>query len=269
MHKPEPLISVITVCYQSAGTLAGTLESLRAQTVKRFESIVVDGGSTDGTQKLVADFDDVVDQFVSEPDKGIYDAMNKGVALARAPYIAFLNSDDAYPMHTIETWVNAIECSGKDAYYGNMTKVRYWGGERFTRLEKPNIELMPKTMGIFHPSTCVAKKWFETLGGFDLKYRLAADYDWLLGLYLAKAEFEYVDESLSIFSVDGVSNTSCDSYREAADIQRRRGLEHYKEMEGLFELCKKKQTKQRIIAKFAKLPFFKSIYRQKLKKNWN
>ncbi len=269
MPKSEPLISVITVCYQSAETLGATLESLRAQTNQRFESIVVDGGSTDGTRELVSDFDDVVDQFVSEPDKGIYDAMNKGVGLAKAPYIAFLNSDDAYPKHTIETWVNAIEHSGKDAYYGNMTKVRNWGGERFTRLEKPNIDLMPKTMGIFHPSTCVAKKWFDTLGGFNLSYQLAADYDWLLGLYLAKAEFEYIDKSLSIFSVDGVSNASCESYREASEIQKRRGLAHHQDMEALYELCKKKRVKQRIIAKFVKLPIIKSIYRQKLKKNWN
>src|SRR5512139_2191450 len=92
----KPLVSVVTVCYNAAGTIAATLDSVRAQTWRPLESVVVDGGSKDGTLDIVARYADVTGTVVSEPDGGIYDAMNKGIDLARGDILHFLNADDSF-----------------------------------------------------------------------------------------------------------------------------------------------------------------------------
>lgn len=268
MSASNPIISVVTVCYNSSETIGRTLASLRAQTDQRFESIIIDGGSSDHTKEVVSQFSDVVTHLVSEPDKGIYDAMNKGVALAKGNYIAFLNSDDAYLEDTIALVIAKIEGENPDVVYGNLIKERVFGDEVFTRLEKPELENMEQTMSIFHPASFVRKSLFDVHGDFDLRFKLAADYHWFLKVYLAKATFAYVDAPLAIFSVGGVSNFSCESYREAAQFQAELGLESSVEMQELHGLCLKKQKRQRLIAMFANWPIIKQVYARRLKKRW-
>lgn len=263
----SPLVSVITVAFNSEATIGRTLQSLAGQTNTDFESIVIDGASTDGTPEIVAEYDGLVSQFISEPDKGIYHAMNKGVALARGKYIAFLNSDDAYLSHTIDA---ISQAAGRaDILYGNLRKERRIDGETLSRIEKPNIEKMPYTMGIFHPATFVAKHLFEKYGGYDLRFKLAADYHWLLRAYLDENSFHHIDRELAVFSTGGISNVSCESYREAADIQREMNLNHYPDMLRDYQRCLSKAKKQRIIAMFARLPVFRAVYKSMVKKRWS
>ncbi len=269
MQESNPLISIVTVCYNSADTIARTLDSLRSQSDKRFESIVIDGGSTDATPDIVTQYGDVVTYFVSETDRGIYDAMNKGIRQAKGDYIAFLNSDDAYLDQTIAKVIGKIESSSSDVVYGNLIKERVFGNEVFTRVEKPVLENMEKTMSIFHPATFAKKELFDMHGGFDTRFKLAADYQWLLKVYLANSRFEYVDESLALFSVGGASNFSCESYREAAQFQSEFGLTSAAQMRELHSLCLKKQKRQRLIAMFANWPIIKQIYTRRLKKRWS
>lgn len=268
MKSDQPKISVITVCYNSAETLGAALESLRNQTNKDFESIVVDGGSKDSTPSIVKAYSDVVDQFVSEPDKGIYDAMNRGVALAQGEYIAFLNSDDRYFPNTIAQVVASISSGDADVYYGDLMKERVFGKEVFTRLEKPDLSRMEKTMSIFHPASFAKKALFEKHGGFDLRFKLASDYHWFLKVYLADARFEYIAEPLAVFHVGGASNLSCESYREASEFQAELGLKSSAQMSELYDQCLKKQGRQRLIARFANLPILRQIYLNRLKKRW-
>lgn len=267
--KKAPIISIITVSYNSAATIGRTLESLRQQTDKRFESIVIDGGSKDGTMDIVKTDPDVVTKFISETDKGIYDAMNKGIALAEGKYLAFLNSDDAYFPDTIASVIAFGEKHNPDIIYGDMQKERQLEKELLTRIEKPNLHKMPETMGIFHPATFTKKELFDRFGGYDLRFKLAADYHWLLRAYLENIDFQYLDKVLVKFSVGGVSNFSCESYREAIQIQEELKTGTSENMRELYELCQRKMRKQRIIAKIAALPIIKALYRRQIKKRWD
>jgi len=262
----SPLISVITVSFNSAKTIAHTLRSLNEQTSGNFESIVIDGNSTDGTQAVVESFGNLVSQFVSENDTGIYHAMNKGIDLARGRYISFLNSDDRYPENSIQT-ISEQELDA-DIYYGNMVKERYLNGKLFTRIEKPDISRMEKTMSIFHPSTFAKRELFSNLGKFSLEYSLASDYHWLLRAYLKGFTFEYIDAPLNIFRVGGVSNFSCKSYSEAARIQKEFELPS-DDMLKQYDLCQKKMRRNQLLSVITRLPLFRSIYENRVKKNWS
>lgn len=265
----QPIISIITVAYHSEATIGRTLESLRQQTDRNFESIVIDGGSTDRTMAIVKSYSDVVTKTISEKDSGIYDAMNKGIALAEGKYIAFLNSDDAYFPETVARIVAFAENRKPEIIYGNMQKERLLGAEILTRVEKPNLNMMPQTMGVFHPATFTKKDVFERFGGYDLRFKLAADYHWFLRAYLEKVQFEYLDEVLVKFSVGGASNFSCESYREAIQIQEELQTGNSDNMRELYRKCRSKMRKQRIIAKFVGLPIIRDLYLKQIKKRWN
>lgn len=259
-------ISVVTVSFNSCNTIGSTLESLRNQTDQNFESIVVDGNSNDGTQDIIESYKDVVTKSISEPDDGIYDAMNKGIAMASGEFVSFLNSDDAYLPNTISTVRKHAELGS--IIYGNMKKERWFNDNRYTRIEIPKLEAMPKTMGIFHPSVFVKRELFAKYGQFNTNYKLASDYHWLLGAYLEKETFTYVDEVLSVFRIGGVSNVSCQSYKEAASIQKDYNLP-YQAMLDLYQKCAKKSKKAKLLSKLIQYPIFQTIYENRLKKRWS
>jgi len=267
---PErPYISVITVSYNSAETIGETLESLMAQTSDDFESIVVDGHSTDGTVEVVNRYDQTVDTFISEPDRGIYDAMNKGIVLARGKYLAFLNSDDAYFPDTVALVKEFAESTHAAIVYGNIRKERSLKGETLFRVERPDLRRMTETMGIFHPATFVKKELFDQFGLYDLRFRQASDYHWLLRAYLAGVQFGYLDAPLARFRIGGVSSFSCESYREAADIQRELQTGSPDDMQNLYEKCLAKQKRNRWMSKLMKWPILGDIYRNRVKKRWS
>ncbi|MCH2213913.1 MAG: glycosyltransferase [Flavobacteriales bacterium] len=263
----RPFLSVITVSYNSAKTIGRTLQSLSDQTDKDFESIVIDGESVDSTLSIVRSFQDSI--LISEADSGIYDAMNKGIAKARGKYVAFLNSDDSYLSETVEKVKAFALKTNAQIIYGNIQKERALGNEVLTRVETPNLELMPKTMGVFHPSTFVKRGLFKTLGIYDQRFKQAADYQWFLRAYLNKVEFRYLDEVLVKFSLGGVSNNSCETYREAAIIQKELNTGHHKEMEHLHQVCLSKQKRGELILKIASWPLVRKIYRRKIRKRWS
>lgn len=264
-----PLLSVITVSYNSVSTIGRTLESLRLQTDQRFESIVIDGGSTDGTTDRIKKFSDVVDCFVSEPDRGIYDAMNKGIERSNGNYLAFLNSDDAYLPYTVERVLEAVQSEPDSIVYGNLRKERVLGDEVLHRDEKPDLSKMPETMGVFHPALFTPRSLFEQFGNYDTRFSHAADYHWFLRAYLNEVSFRYIDAPLAIFRVGGVSNQSCVAYREAAEIQREFGTGFSEEMEKLYQVCRMKRVRNKVVSAFAEWPFLGSIYRNRVKKRWN
>lgn len=263
-----PLISVITVSFNSEKTIGQTLQSLREQTSRNFESIVIDGGSTDKTMDIVASYNDVVTTSISEKDDGIYHAMNKGIALAKGKYIAFLNSDDFYFPDTIQSVTSFAERLDPDVIYGDMQKSRTIDHHLFTRIEKPNLDKMPKEMGIFHPATFVKREVFEQLGGFDLRFKLAADYHFLLRAYLKNFNFEYLEKTLVNFSIGGVSNFSCRSYAECITILTELNTGYADEMKRLYGKCKRKMLKQRIISGFIFVPLIRNLYMRRIKKHW-
>jgi glycosyltransferase involved in cell wall biosynthesis len=204
-------ISLLTVSYNSAATIGDTIESVRSQTYKDIEYIVVDGNSTDGTLDLIRSFAPKIDQWISEPDKGIYDAMNKAIRMATGEVVGILNSDDFYSANDIVSQVAAaFGDPAIDAVFGdlvfvdpnNLKKVvrKYssakWYPEKFAR------GFMPA-----HPTFFVRRKYYERIGLFKTDYRIAADYELLIRfLYVHRLKYKYLPINMVTMRKGGVSS---------------------------------------------------------------
>jgi glycosyltransferase len=206
-------ISIITVAFNSAATIADTMRSVAAQTYDDIEHLVIDGASTDDTVAVVRDHGARVTKLVSEPDQGIYDAMNKGLALATGDFVGFLNADDmlASP-EVVASIARAAAIRGTDAVCGDLVYVRkdhpdkvlrYWRCGHFTP-SRLRFGWMPP-----HPTLYVRRALVGELGGFDTRLRIAADYEFILR-YLGRAgtQVRYVPEVLVKMRTGGASNRS-------------------------------------------------------------
>ncbi|MFL9671419.1 glycosyltransferase family 2 protein [Pseudomonas marginalis] len=204
-------LSIITVCFNSASTIRDTIESVLSQDHTNIEYIIVDGGSKDGTQAIVESYGARINRFVSEPDKGLYDAMNKGVALATGAVIGILNSDDFYESTTsLSSVVKAFEhCPESDAVFGDVVFVnpadlrnvtRFYRGNRFAPW-KLRFGWMPP-----HPATFIRKMAYDTVGLYSLKYRISADYEFFVRLFMVhRLKYSYLDKVLVRMRSGGAS----------------------------------------------------------------
>lgn len=206
-------VTLITVCRNAAPVIAGTLESVRQQTHPDIEHIVIDGASTDGTVALLEHWRDRLAVLVSEPDKGIYDAMNKGLRLATGDIIGFVNAGDLLMTPQVITRVvAAFERSGADAVYGDIIMVdehdihkvhRTWLSGAYRR-ENFRKGWMPP-----HVATFFRKSVYDRHGLFNLDLRIGADYEILLRfLYKHKVPAVHLPETLVRFRLGGMSNGS-------------------------------------------------------------
>lgn len=228
--KP-PLFSVITVCFNAAGTIDACIDSVPNSDL--VEHIVIDGASTDGTVDRIKSREAELTTWVSEPDEGIFHAMNKGLALAKGELIAFLNADDRYPADALDIVRRKSKEKKADIYYGDMIKSRMVDGEERQIRIRPDLTLMPRTMGLFHPATFIRREVFEKIGRFDERYNFSADYDLLLRAYLAKCSFHYIQEPLAIFRVGGKSGMDHRSYVEGYGILKEHNTGHHLAMRNL------------------------------------
>ncbi len=206
-------ISIITSVYNNASTIEDAIKSVLSQTYTNIEYIVVDGASKDGTVDVIKKYEDKISTFVSERDKGIYDGLNKGVALATGDIIAFLHSDDIYENeNVIADVVKLFETTNTDSIYGDLVYVdkndtnkifRYWKSGEYTFKKLCNGWMPP------HPTFFVKREFYEKYGKFDLSYGIAADYDFMLrmlGKY--KITTAYLPKVLYKMRVGGASNRS-------------------------------------------------------------
>jgi glycosyltransferase involved in cell wall biosynthesis len=187
MDSPHISFSVITASRNAAGHIARCLESVDRQTHPRVEHVIVDGGSTDGTQAIVKARSGRVTKLVSEADQGIYDAMNKGIALASGDYLVFLGADDALADDTVLADVATfLEREGRpDVVYGDL-EVREGKAKSVFHPPPPDEALPFLVCGCLpHQSTVAHARVFRDLGPFDLRYRIHADYDWFLRVITA------------------------------------------------------------------------------------
>jgi glycosyltransferase involved in cell wall biosynthesis len=210
-------VSIVTVSYNSASTIKDTIDSVASQTYDNIEYIVVDGNSKDGTVDIVTSYSKVIDKVVSEPDKGIYDAMNKGIRLATGDIIGILNSDDFYETTTvIEDIVKHFKNNkSADMVFGdvvfvepnNLKKVvRYYSSEKF-KCSKLRLGWMPP-----HPATFIRKSVYDQYGLYKLGYKISADYEMFVRLLMvAKLSFSRIDKIIVRMRSGGASTDGIQS----------------------------------------------------------
>lgn len=220
----EPLFSVITVVLNGAEFLEQALQSVLLQDYRNIEYIVLDGGSTDGTLDILRRYDDRLDYWVSGPDNGIYDAMNKGLALVRGDYVGFLGVDDFYEPDSI----SAVACAAAadpaaDLIYGHTWVVREDFHIRYR--SRSGLDYR-RGMSIGHQAMFVRRGLLVRRGGFDTRYRIAADYDFLVEALTSGVRVAAIDAFLVNYRDSGVSARQMRrSMAEARRIlARRRGV---------------------------------------------
>ena len=204
--------TIITVAYNSEATIERTIKSVLSQTFKNYEYIIIDGKSTDKTNDIINTYKDQFEggiTHISEPDKGIYDAMNKGIALAKGDVIGLLNSDDFYYENTLSMVSDAYkETDGKTVITGELI-FKSKDGEQ--RLKTSKERFLKKTKhyknGVRHPATFVPKVIYDDLGLFNLDYKIASDAELMYRIYKANYEFKFVNKSLLVMYDGGASNT--------------------------------------------------------------
>jgi glycosyltransferase involved in cell wall biosynthesis len=211
------LISIITVSFNSADTIKDTIRSVAEQNYPDIEHIIVDGGSTDGTKEIIADSVSVT-SYVSEPDKGIYDAMNKGIDMASGDIIGILNADDFYANGDVLREVAGLfEEPSVDAAYADLTYVRQSDTNKVVRYWKSSpygSMLFRKGWMPPHPTFFCRKSIYEKYGKFNLDYKIAADVELLFRL-LEKHRIKavYLPKTLIKMRLGGTTNQSWTNIR--------------------------------------------------------
>lgn len=185
MHNnhPTPKFSIITVTYNAEKVLEDTIQSVIAQTYHRIEYIIIDGASKDGTPKIIEKYRDRIHILVSEPDKGLYDAMNKGIALATGDYLCFLNAGDSFHAdNTLLQMAHSIHGNElPDVLYGETALVdadrHFLRMRRLSTPERLQWKSFKSGMLVCHQAFFAKRQLAEP---YDLKYRFSADFDWCI-----------------------------------------------------------------------------------------
>ena len=191
-------VTVITVCRNHAKGLEKTIQSVESQTWQEKEFLVIDGASTDGTMEVIRQHEGSITQWISEPDLGIYDAMNKGVRLAQGQWIIFMNAGDTFA--SADTLQRVFQEPQKaDVIYGDVIK-----GENVKKAEAPHNA---HRMFFCHQSAFVRTSCLKAFP-FDTSHRMSADFKQIKQLYLAGKNFKQLDFPIAVFDTLGISNTS-------------------------------------------------------------
>ena len=206
-------VSIITVSFNSVKTIEETIQSVLSQDYPDIEYIVIDGGSTDGTLDILRAYDKQIHHWISEPDSGMYDAMNKGIQLATGDVIGILNSDDIYIGHHVVTeLINALKLKQADLVFADLILVdqlqpkrvlRYYNSGQF-KPSKFRWGWMPA-----HPTVFVRRAVYERVGPFATDYQIAADYEMLIRiLAVHQTSYVYVPKAVVQMRSGGASTAS-------------------------------------------------------------
>ena len=210
-------VSIITVCYNSEATIRDTIESVLAQTYSNIEYIIIDGASSDSTLSIINEYDNKISKLISEKDKGIYDAMNKGVKIATGEIIGILNSDDFYENNKVISTVvkNFASNPISDIAFGNIVFVNPNQLDRIVRnYNAKHFESWKLRFGWMppHPATFIRKRAYDTVGLYSLHYKISADYEMFVRLLLLnKLTFTYIDQVLVRMRAGGASTSGISS----------------------------------------------------------
>jgi glycosyltransferase involved in cell wall biosynthesis len=204
--------SIITVSYNSEKTIERTIKSVLNQSYKNYEYIIIDGGSTDKTNDIINSYKN---EFlggiihISEPDKGIYDAMNKGISLANGNIIGLLNSDDYYFEKTLSIVYKSYCETNKETVLTGELIFKSEAGEQLMRTSKKRFIKKTKQFknGVRHPATFVPRIIYNNIGLFNLDYKIASDAEFIFRMYKSNYDFKFINQPLLVMSDGGISNS--------------------------------------------------------------
>lgn len=205
-------VSIVTVVWNNKDTIKYAIESVLSQTYPNVEYIIIDGASTDGTIDVIKGYGNKINKFISEPDHGIYDAMNKGLKLATGDVIGILNSDDMYiNNHIIEKIIKIFELHNVDSLFADLVFVRSDNLERTIRYYDSSKCLpnnFKKALYPAHPTFFVKREIYEKYGYFKTDYKIAADFDLMARfLYTHNISYYYLQEPIIKMRIGGVSTS--------------------------------------------------------------
>lgn len=208
-------VSIITVCFNSEKTIKYTFDSVRNQIYKNIELIVVDGGSIDGTLDIIESNNDIISKMISETDNGLYDAMNKGIQMAKGDIIGILNSDDIfYDNDVIKNLVQFHKTNDVDISIGNIVQHKTNGKIKRVYLSQ-NWSPIKLKKGLMppHPSMFVSSKIYEKFDLYKLNYKIAADYELMIRYFLIyNINWLYSGITTTSMLAGGVSSSGFKSY---------------------------------------------------------
>jgi glycosyltransferase involved in cell wall biosynthesis len=198
----NPLISVITVVYNGVTTLEQTILSVINQAYKNIEYIIIDGGSTDGTVDIIKKYEKHLAYWISEPDNGIYDAMNKGIDKATGEWINFMNSGDYFHNKYVLLFINSHLSNNIDVLYGDTMLKDSKHKSKIYPLWRFKLH-----MPFCHQSCFVKTNLYKRIY-FDVAHKYCADYNFFYSLYIAKYKFAYLPSIIAIYDENGISSTN-------------------------------------------------------------
>lgn len=218
-EKKSPLISIITITYNAEKELPVTMESVAHQTFKDYEHLIIDGASKDNTVTIARKMSDSQTLIVSEPDKGLYDAMNKGLKNARGKYVLFLNAGDSFHDESVLEKYGKAASKDNDIIYGDTIIVdadrKFIAPRHLNAPEKLTFKSFSKGMLICHQAFMVKKKLAPQ---YNLQYRFSADYDWTVKCIKAGNQDKFIN--LDCVTIDYLSNGLTDKNKRASLIER-------------------------------------------------
>lgn len=232
-------VSIITACLNSEKTIEQTIQSVLNQTYPNIEYILVDGKSTDRTLEIISKYQNRIAMCISEQDKGLYDAMNKGISMATGDIIGIINSDDWYAPDAVANVVRTFSKKKMDVVYGLMEIIHSDG--HISRVKNGSLEQMLYRMVIPHPTAFVRKEIYQKIGNFDLQYRVVADYDLFLRIYLNNCRIQQIPCVLAYFREGGLSTANA---VECADEVRKVAQYYAKQRKDIATLNKIEQYYQ-------------------------
>lgn len=215
-YENKPLISIITVVFNGEQYLEQTIQSVINQNYDNVEYIIIDGGSADETLEIIKKHEDQIDYWVSEKDKGIYDAMNKGIALARGDLIGIINADDYYENNIFEKVAKVYSSQNTNVIYGDLGLLKNEGKEillahntgiRYGFCPYSYYWIWVKML-FGHPTAFMERKIYKQFGLYDTHFKISADYEFFIRVFNKKIKTTYLKEVLAWFRTEGISSTN-------------------------------------------------------------
>lgn len=204
----KPQISIITVCFNSEKFIEETINSVLSQDYENLQYIIIDGGSNDKTMDIVQKYKSQISTIVSEPDKGISDAFNKGIRYAEGDLIGIVNSDDILLPNALKKLAEHYEQGKYDIYRGNLIIWNSESGNKYKEIPSMSFSTTPVFISVAHESSFVTSEAYKKYGLYDINLHYTMDLDFFIRAYKKGAIFKQINEDFTMFRIGGATSTS-------------------------------------------------------------